>query len=70
MYALMDDEEARAARIDEATRDWLESQVFPEIPLISEGNNHRLLDAFVSPVKQPVVLGSVFFAATKPQAVA
>jgi hypothetical protein len=61
MFGLMkDDQEAKAARIDEATRDWLESQVFPTIPLVSERNALRCLGVFVSPVKEPVDIGSIF----------
>lgn len=69
MNSLMD-EEARAALIDEATRDWLGSQVFPEIPMISEGSNLRLLGEFVSPAKQPVILAAAIQAATTIPAIA
>lgn len=56
-----DNQEAKAARIDEATRDWLESQVFPTIALVAEGSNLRRLDEFVSPRKQPIDMRTVDF---------
>jgi hypothetical protein len=34
---MSDDREKRLRRIDEATNDWLESQVFPKTPLIFQG---------------------------------
>jgi hypothetical protein len=63
MVALIKDEqEARAARIDEATRDWLESQVFPTIPLVWTRGNLRRLNEFVSPVKGPIEIGNTLSA--------
>lgn len=56
-----DNQEAKAARLDEATRDWLESQVFPTIALVAEGSNLRRLDEFVSPRKQPIDVRTVHF---------
>lgn len=60
MLALMqDDQEAKAARIDEATRDWLESQVFPTVPLVSTESVLRHLESFVSPVRKPIEIGNI-----------
>lgn len=60
MFVLLkDDQEAKAARIDEATQDWLESQVFPTIPLIWERDSLRCLDRFVTPVIEPVEISSI-----------
>jgi hypothetical protein len=63
MFALIQDEqEAKAARIDEATRDWLESQVFPTIPLVWARGNLRHLNEFVSLAKEPIEIGSTLSA--------
>lgn len=54
------DDEAKAARIQEATSDWLESQVFPTISLVAEGSNLRRLSEFVSPKKEPIDIGRLY----------
>lgn len=59
--SMKDDQEARSARIDEATRDWLESQVFPNIRLVTGGNNLRRLNEFVSPNKEAIDIDSIDF---------
>lgn len=53
MVALVqDDQQRRAAMIDEATRDWLESQVFPTTRIISKEESLQHLTGEKSRVKQ------------------
>lgn len=60
MSALIkNDQEAKAARIDEATDDWFSSQEFPSVPVVSKGSNIQTLSRFVSPIKEPVEIGSI-----------
>ncbi len=56
-----DAEEWRLLRIEDATRDWLESQVFPTTALVSQRVPRQLRKGVITPARVVVEIDATFF---------